>query len=179
MFSIYVILPSLFRISLACISIISATKRAIEHPVNSPESKFKWSTLSVRHIEEIEIQWTSMNQELHTCIKKLTSVHYSINAPYDLQWHKINQFFMLLPNKNVIRCRSLLAVGRNVFIPFLWFPFAKCLMNACSTLSMSLLTFYNTWWSMQHLDLEENYRLIGKCREYDMMLLRTSSELPT
>jgi hypothetical protein len=39
MFSIYVILPSLFRISLACISIISATKRAIEHPVNSPESK--------------------------------------------------------------------------------------------------------------------------------------------
>jgi hypothetical protein len=130
MFSIYVILPSLFRISLACISIISATMRAIEHPVNSPESKFKWSNLSVRHIEEIEIQWTSMNQ--------------------DLQWHKINQFFMLLPNKNVIRCRSLLAVGRNVFIPFLWFPFAKCLMYACSTLSMSLLTFYNTWWSMQH-----------------------------
>jgi hypothetical protein len=62
MFSIYVILPSLFRISLACISIISATKRAIEHPVNSPESKFKWSNLRVRHIEEIEIQWASMYQ---------------------------------------------------------------------------------------------------------------------
>ena len=37
MFSIYLVLPSLYIIFLACMSIISATMREIEQPANSPE----------------------------------------------------------------------------------------------------------------------------------------------
>jgi len=55
-----------------------------------------------------------------------------------MQLYKIHKH--ILPIENVILCLSFLGFGLKVFIPFLWFPFEKCLMKVASTLSMSLVT---------------------------------------
>lgn len=126
MFSIYVGPPGLLRTSLACISTATAITSAKEHPEKKP---------AVRS-------------------RELTILDSTDNTfPASQVW--IFSYKLILPNKNVVLCFSLLDFGLKMLIPFLWFPFAKCLTKAASTLSMSLVTCIGTFW-------DENRKKGGK-----------------
>lgn len=48
-----------------------------------------------------------------------------------------------LPTENVVLCLSFFALGLKMFIPLVRLALQKCLINAASTLSINLETWFN------------------------------------
>lgn len=83
-----------------------------------------------------QVLWSNQRRNLHNKrLREFVLIYYWLKKKKGrMLWAQV------LPKKYVTLCLSLLALGLKISIPFLWFPFAKCLMKVASTLSTSLVT---------------------------------------